>query len=234
MKPSTIYKLFGWIFSVLGIITIAIGIYLFYSENEFRKTNIKKEATITSIRQSIDSNGDVTYHVYIEFWVDGNYYEGRLNTYSSDMYVGAQQTIYYDPENPNNFRAEISSWIYLLLLFMGVIFFFIGSLFFFFLLHNKKRKQKVLSYNYIIQASIVGVKLNRTFQVNGRNPYYIEANYISPIDGKLYTYKSESIWQEVTPILTMRQITTIPVYVNPNNYAQYYVDIQSITQYLGN
>jgi hypothetical protein len=57
---------------------------------------------------------------------------------------------------------------------------------------------------------------------------------MSPYDGKLYTFKSEYFWQDVTPILQRYNITTIPVYINPNNYKEYVVDISQIKNYLGN
>ncbi len=99
---------------------------------------------------------------------------------------------------------------------------------------SRKKKKRVLSYNYVIQANIVGFNIDSSVSVNGRCPYRLEANYISPIDGKLYSYRSDNIWSDLTPILEQRQITTIPVYVNPNNYAEYYMDISSLKNFIGN
>ncbi len=227
-------KIFGGIFFAVGLLILTVGIFLLVSTNRFLKTAVETTATITYIDSRIDSDGDTNHTVTVEFKVKGEKYGGTLNYYSSSMYVGKKEQIYYDPSNPNNFKAKGSRVLIYITPIIGFVFILIGGGVFASLVRKEKKRKKLLSYNYVIQANIVGINLDTSLSVNGRNPYRLEANYINPNDGKIYSYRSEEFWIDITPILTQMQITTIPVYVNPNNYAEYYVDVSNLKQFIGN
>lgn len=227
-------KIFGSIFALIGVLLICGGIYMSISNSNFKKNAVETKAKITRIDTSRDSDGDTNHSVSVEFTVDGKHYEGSLNYYTSSMYIGKEETIYYDPNNPNHFKGAGGEFAVYILFAIGAVFFLIGSVVLIVQIKNGKKQKQVLSYNYIIQANIIGFAIDTTMRVNGRNPYKLEATYINPNDGKMYTYRSESIWADLTPILQQMQITTIPVYVNPNNYAEYVVDISSLKQFIGN
>lgn len=231
---NKVLKILGGLFFTIGIFFVGAGIFVKISYDNFLKTAVKTTATITSIGASHDNDGDVNHSVIVEFVVDGKTYSGELNYYSSSMRIGREETIYYNPENPNDFRSKGGSFLIWLFIFIGGLFAGIGIILIIVMIVQSKKKKRVLSYNYVIQASIVGFSLDTSTSVNGRCPYRLDATYISPIDGKLYTYKSDQLWADLTPILEQRQITTIPVYVNPNNYAEYYVDISSLKNLIGN
>lgn len=231
---NKILKIVGGVFFTIGILIIAGGIYLKVTFDSFVKTAVKTEATITHIDYHRDSDGDIKHTVLVAFIVDNKEYTGALNYYDSSMYIGKKESIYYDPANPNHFKGaenSVGTWV---LLVMGIVFSIIGGSFLFFVIRKNKKRKKVLSYNYVIHANIVGFNLNTSLSVNGRHPYRLDATYINPSDGKIYSYNSEAIWTDLTPILNSRQITTIPVYVNPNNFAEYYMDISSLQQFIGN
>ena len=94
--------------------------------------------------------------------------------------------------------------------------------------------KRVLAMNCIIQAQIGDFSLNRNLTVNGRHPYVLRASAISPYNGRAYEFKSDAIWNDLTPILHAYNITKVPVYVNPQNYEEYYMDTKYFQQYLGN
>ena len=227
---NKILKILGSIFLVIGIMMLSAGLYFKISFEEFRKNAKETTAVITSISGTGDSN-----NVLVEFIVDGTRYSGSLNYYNSNMYVGKEEKIYYQIDNPNKFKSKNKkNLLSVVFLIIGAVFPILGILFLVIPILKSKKQKRVLSYNYVIQASIVGCSIDTTVSINGRCPYRLEANYISPLDGKLYSYKSDELWADVTPILTQRQITTIPVYVNPNNYAEYYMDISALKNLIGN
>lgn len=227
-------RIFGIVFFAVGLMITIFGIKVVISTNQFMESAVKTQATITRIDTSYDSDGDVNHTASVEFTVDGSLYKGTLNYYTSAMYVGGKETIYYDPSNPNHFQGSGSKFATYIAVIVGGIFMLVGGGILIVQIILSKKKKKVLSYNYVIQANIIGFNIDTTMSVNGRNPYKLEASYINPNDGKMYTYRSESIWANLTPILQQRNITTIPVYVNPNNYAEYVVDISNLKQFIGN
>ena len=118
-------------------------------------------------------------------------------------------------------------------LFVGIssIFLISGILSFIKGINSKRIIKRVLAMNFIIQAQIVDF---RRGYLSSRIPTYIlKASAISPSDGKKYIFKSDAILHNLTPILHSYNITKVPVYVNPQNYNEYYVDMKFFQQYLG-
>lgn len=231
---NKVSKIIGIIFASFGLLFLILGIYFYKSDLDFKNKSIKTTGKITEIVTSYDSDGDSTNDVYVEFYVKGNKYNGRINYYTSSMYEGKDIVIYYDAKNPNNFRADGAVIGTLIFAILGGVFFLIGFVFIISIVLKNKKNKKVMGYNYRINATIIGITMNNSVMINGRHPYVLEANCMSPADGKLYTFRSEDMWQDATLILQQFNIITIPVYVNPQNYAEYVMDISSIKKYLSN
>lgn len=229
---NKIFKIIGGIFAVLGLFFLLLGIIFYIKDVEFKKTAIKTTGTITEI--VYDSSGESSSVVYVKFSVQGKTYEGKINYYTSSMYEGKSIVIYYDPSNPNNFQGEEASIVLLIFAILGGVFFLVGIIFILIVTLKNIKRKKVINYNYKINASIIGVTINQTAIINGRHPYVLEANCMSPTDGKLYIFKSDYLFQDVSPIIQQFNMTTIPVYVNPNNYNEYVMDIEQIKKYIGN
>lgn len=224
----------GMIFFALGMIFIVIGAMTYISESNFKKTSETTTGTIIDIESYRDSDGDTRYEVYVDFKVKGKTYSGSLNYYSADMDIGDSVVIYYNPDNPNTFKGENPALFLLLIFGLGSLFALFGLGFIIIAVRKRMIKNRVLKYNMIIQANISGCEINRNLAVNGRHPYILIATAISPYDGLIYTFKSDSIWNNLTTTIETYNITTVPVYVNPQNYKEYYVDIDSFKRYLGN
>ena len=114
---------------------------------------------------------------------------------------------------------------------IGSIFLIIGIVSFIKGIKSKRIIKRVLAMNFIIQAEIVDFR--RGYLNRGISTYILKASAISPYDGKKYIFKSDAILHNLTPILRSYNITKVPVYVNPQNYNEYYVDMKFFQQYLG-
>lgn len=93
--------LFGFAIVLIVVATIIISQTVNYSKN-----GVKTYATITKIETINDNLGDendVTHNVYVEFYVNGEKFEGKLDTYVYSMKKGKKVPIYYMPDNPNKF-----------------------------------------------------------------------------------------------------------------------------------
>lgn len=91
--------LFGFAIVLLVVASIIVSQTVKYSKN-----GVKTYATITKI-ETVNNLGDddVTHTVYVEFFVNGEKYEGKLDTYVYSMKKGKKVPVYYMPDNPNKF-----------------------------------------------------------------------------------------------------------------------------------
>jgi hypothetical protein len=65
----------------------------------------------------------------VEFYVDDEKIEGRLSFYSSGMDEGEKVTVFYDPDDPSDFKSKSEGTrIFVVLGFIGVAFALFGFL----------------------------------------------------------------------------------------------------------
>lgn len=233
-KANNSLNIIWIVFLILGIVFVGIAVMIHINDSNFKKNAMKTEATIIDIREYTDYDDEIEHDVFIEYRVQGNVYNKELDYYSSSMRIGGSVTIYYDPKNPNDFVSEGASIGIIACSIIGAIFAIIGSVLVGSSILKKSKKNKVLKYNTIIQANINSFDLNTSLVVNGRHPYVLRASAISPYDGLIYNFESDSIMTDLTPVFEAYKITKVPVYVNPQNYKEYYIDIDSFKIYIGN
>lgn len=232
-KNNLIQFILPTIFIAVGLLIIILGIYLNIENSKFMKTALQTEAEITNITTHRDSDGDTTHSVDVVFYVNGKEYEGELGSYSSNMYEGKAITVYYDPQNPNNFRSDNSNIASFILIPIGGIFFIVGSFTLYRYIKSTSLK-KLKEYGRRIDAKIDDVSLNTNYSVNGRHPYIIDCSYFNEIEDKVYSFTSQNIWTNIQPIIDAKNITTIPVYIDENDSSKYFVDISIFDNYIGN
>lgn len=130
-----------------GFQMVTLGLEVKNNSDEFEANSIKTQAIITKIKSSYvyDSDGDrrKTHDVYVEFTVDGVQYSGELNTYNINMQEGEETTIYYNPDNPNEFRGATSKWsnVSMIVNIISGFFFSVVVIIFFIVAIIKKRNE---------------------------------------------------------------------------------------------
>lgn len=227
MKKNNSEKLIWVSFFVAGLIFFLIGAFLsteiFNYENKIDTTGI-----ITDIESYRDIDGDVDYDVYVSYNVDGREYESKLNSYSATFYKGKEVNIYYNKEDPN--KIGMKSMDFLFLIFPGIgLAFMIGGGFNLLSKNNQKKLGKKLKETgELVYANYVKTRKNTSYAVNGVHPYNIVCEWNNPQDNKKYTFKSENIWDDPQRIIEEKNIKTVPVYINPENKKQYFMDLDYI------
>lgn len=102
----------NWIFAIIGVALIAAGIICLAKSENFKKTAVETEATITEIEIYEDSDGDTQYNVLVEFRADDEKIEGSLGYHVSGMKKGQTVQIFYNPNDPHDFKsASEDIWI---------------------------------------------------------------------------------------------------------------------------
>ena len=82
----------------------------------------------------------------------------------------------------------------------------------------------------IVNAKYLSTQINKNYTVNNRHPYNIVCEWDNSIDGKKYIFKSKNIWIDPENLIKDRNIKTFIVYINSNNFKQYYVDVDMLLE----
>lgn len=108
-------------FSLIGIVFIFIGIKLYRNITKFLETAESTTGEITNITSRMQSDGDIDHDVYVEFSVGGEIYSGKLYQYDSSMFVGKKINIFYNPDDPNDFKGPSPKFGAYVFIILGVI-----------------------------------------------------------------------------------------------------------------
>lgn len=219
------------VFLIVGIIFVALGLFIWNDTKNFMKNAIKTEATIERINERYHGDGDSDYDVYVSYFVDGESYTEELNTYNSSMREGKKITIYYNPDNPKEIISSDSSIIVIIFLIIGGVFVLIPLIWFIINLKNKKKRKRIIGYGCLIDANIVSVIQNTRVRVNGVSPFVIKASAVGP-DGTTYEFASDNLYDDTPNLIASNNIQKIQVYVNPSNYKEYIMDTESLNKYM--
>lgn len=91
-------------------------------------------------------------------------------------------------------------------------------------LRKRLIKNNVLRHGTIVQSEFVDVVLAE-YAVNNWRPYLIRTQWLDQQTNKLYFFKSGPITNN--PARFLKKELNIPVYINPSNPKQYYMDLEA-------
>lgn len=230
MKKDKCLGILEIVFSLIGVVMIVVAIIIGVNAVNKKKSYLPVDATITEIDSYRDSDGDVSYKVYVSYRVKGKWYDNvSLGYYSSSMDVDDVIEVFYNPENPGKITSLTGMWIGAGICgLMGIVFFCVGGgITIGNFLKNKRYKELIEGGRYCM-ATIDSIDWNRNYTVNGQHPYVIYCSCHDEYSDIIYKYKSDNIWYDPSPILETRGITELKVYIDRNDPKKYYVDISVI------
>lgn len=219
MKGDKALKFLWGTFTTMGAIIVIIGLIVFFSVCNYRN----KVDTVGVITNT--GNGTI-----VSYNVDGEEHESSFSGYSSSFHVGDEIEIYYDKDDVNKIGSKSLDLLYLILPGIGSIFLLIGVIGLGVLSHKKKKEKNLRENGELVYATYSETILNVNVRVNGRYPYNIIVEWNNPEDGKKYLLKSKNIYFNPEMLIEERNIKTFPVYINPNNKKQYFVDVDILNE----
>lgn len=230
MRNDKLIKVINGIFAVIGIILLISSVIVFIYNQRFISEAEEISGIVERIEAYRNSDGDINHRVYVSYAYGGKQYDNvRVNFYSSNMYEGKEITLYCDPENPGKVIVKGSDlFAVIILAAMGIIFTCIGVIPILVSIRRKAEKNKIRNTGRALYATIDEITYNKSYTVNGRHPYVIFCNYRDDYKDIVYRFKSENLWVNPEPVLTVG--STVKVYVDENNYKKYYVDAESMIQ----
>ena len=219
-KPNFDKKTLQKLYKQIGIIGILIGFVLlcfsiYYIVYDINRNN---NAVTTKARvKQVDFNGE-QYVLNISYDVQNQEY---TNTYIYDaesVTINEFIEIRYNRKNPSdiittNHMVQIITITPLAILFLTISIIYVVGL-----KKKEKRLKNLKEQGIHILADIEGIFANS-------NAKKIKAQYINPQDGKTYTYVSEDYYEDLLMLTSSKVITKVPVYINPKNTSDYYIDL---------
>lgn len=215
--------------SFYGIIFLILGIFLCI--NTF---NYKNVIETTGIIDEIYKDNKNKY-VYVAYIVNGKEYRSILNANSPSFREGKKIKVYYDKENPELISTKTTDLLIIFVPSAGLILILIGITG----LINSSKKAKNKKYlkenGTLIYANYEYININNKISKRyNRHPCNIICKWTDPIDNQSYIFKSDDIWIYIGKMINLinkYNIKQFPVYINPDNKKDYYVDIEILNGY---
>lgn len=226
-------KLFIGIFLAVGLGLLTGAYYSYTSTENFLKTSIATTGTVVENRyeRGSSSNSSGSYYGYIKFKsVDGNdvTFRSSVGTNPPSFDVGEEVKLNYDPKDPQNAKINtfFQLWFLALLLGgMGSVFTLIPLGILCFKVSRKKRDAWLRENGDRVSAKYLGVEIDSSLTVNGKNPYVIKSEWIDPVTNITHTFTSSHLWYNPEEHVKHLQL---PVYVDRNNRSKYCVDLSML------
>jgi len=105
---------------------------------------------------------------------------------------------------------------------LGVIFLIVGIIFILGGMSRRMRVIRAVSSGRFVRAEILGSRLTTS---GGRRLYHVECRFKDSSTGYVRTYKSRGFKEDPMKYIKSK---TVPVYIDPANYNNYYVDIDCV------
>lgn len=227
-KNNTIIYIILGIFAILGIYSMIMGVSMLVSSSTSKASTETVVAEITRISKQTDSKGEVSYFVFVDYEYEGvEYKDISLGVYIASMHEGKEIEILVNPKDPTDIKITSQDTIDAVGgIFMGVIFALVGIVPLIFMYKGKQRIKNLIETGYYIYAVVDSVEKNYGYSRNRQHPYMAYCTHEDEETGKKYKFQSPPMWKNPDPVIQVG--TRLKVYVERNNYANYYVDVDSL------
>ncbi|MDY3039783.1 MAG: DUF3592 domain-containing protein [Roseburia inulinivorans] len=215
--------IFFLVFAVIGVGMLIGSFSILNMETSAMDGAEEITAYITDIQIHRDSDGDVDHDVFVTYEYDGVTYEDqKITSYSSDMYIGEELILFYNPLRPTLLIVKGHEYFgFRMTLFMGIVFFLVGISYPFYQLIANLRKKHIVKSGCVLHATIEDIARNTSVRVNGQSPYVIYCSYYDALQNLTYRFKSDNLWTD--PGYVYRPGDPIQVVADPKNYKRYHV-----------
>ena len=214
-----VFRIFAIVGTVFMIVAIICGI------NGYRK-NSEYEHVMGRIDDIV--RHDDNHNVYVSYRFDGKeYYDIRINTYTSSMRVGDEIELLIDPDKPS--KADSPTGTVILVAVFGVIgvaFACVGIIPFVVKEKRRRKNEDLVNNGTAVWAKVDRVDVNTTYSVNNMHPRRIVAKYSDEYTGQEREYISDNLWEK--RYFDVPQDSEVRVYIDRNDEKKYFVDYESI------
>ena len=202
---------------IIGFIIFLISIMNYQKT----ATAINNIGNTNAVVKEIDTNNIAT----IEYVVNEKTYNKQIPT-PSNTSLNEEITIYYNKSNPDILADNKTTTIPTIILVISIIFFIYTIVLFLIDLKRQKRIKILKSTGIYIEANIEEILVNSKGKPKrGKYPYHIRCIYTNPSDKNIFRFESDNLYFNVNEYINEYNIKKLPIYVDKNDYKNYYIDI---------
>jgi hypothetical protein len=223
--------LVGIIFSIIGLVSLAIGLVLGRGQLELRERGVRVPGVVVAVDKNCRKG--CSYRPVVEFTAEGSQYRitGEVGNSSPTHEVGERVDVLYPRGQPK--EAQIDSWLESWFgTTFGLGFFAIfggmGLPMLFLSLRRRSDAEWARQFGMTVQTSFTEVMRDTRVKVNGRSPYRVVTQWQNPRDGKVYRFESDAMWMEPSKQLQGRG--QIAVKLDPDKPRRYWMDVSFLPQ----
>lgn len=216
---------FGVVFTIIGLITLAIAIVLVVLHINFVANSDEVEAIVTDVYETRDSDGDRVTHVFVTYEYEGNVYSNINYNGIGTSVLGETVTIKVNRDDPRDISGGSSLLVAGFLCIFTLAFGGIGISTLKKSKKKKRLKKMLLNEGRVILATVENIYVDRSITVNGRSPLRLTCSYTDSYSGMQYAFESEKVWNDLFAMY--KRGMNVNVYVLGNDYSKYYVDLEN-------
>ena len=243
-------KLFNIIIIVVAILLLVLGFYHITVQQKYINNGYKTIAFVENILKYPDANSEtyeedlkhyetlVKYYknigvmnkdsgaaIIITYDFKGKEYMCDLDYYSSEITIGQTLIIYLSEDDPTDFIYEKENKFGLYFCMIVGLSLLVGGLAFFFInKHNNKVNITLLKEGKVIEATILYADEDERKSSFDKHPFIFTCVYKNSETNEEKIYTSDSVYCKNKVISYIGK--TIKIYVDPNDYNNYYIDIK--------
>ncbi len=214
---------------VVGLVFLGAAGYLSYTDYLFQSTALHSTGKITDLRYSKSHDSSAVWYPQITFTDEQNErvtFESSTGSSSYRNSLGDSVDVLYQHGDAKNAKINDVTGLYLGPIVLGVL----GGVLLFFglvssrLLNKGSKHRTLMRSGKPLAAKIIAVELNDSISFNGRSPWNIVCQWLEPQTNTVHVFTSANFYYDPSPFISGESLT---VYVSPDNYKKYYVDISA-------
>lgn len=222
--------------SVLLIIAGLLSIFFSVRSNKVHKEFVNSASSTLAVVTKVDdyrnAEGNKLRRVFVSYEINGiEFNDIKLRETDSSLSKGDNVTIYYKENNPEDIRRKQEGFKRNIPFnILGIVMIIVGFIRFKYvnkienlLLNGKKVYAQVISVKENDNSTIKSL-IPKSHHHEIRKTYIVNCKYVSE-SNVIYYFKSDPIYQDARFLIEGK---TVPVYINPRDSKDYYVDLNSL------
>lgn len=209
---------------IIGIGLIIASFYFIISDYLKEQKSVQIDAKIISYTPN-NKGSDLE----ISYEVDNKTYKNKIYYNKQDLTSNDTISIKYNKNNPGIIIKNEHLILIIILISTGIIIFIISGNQILNYKYNIKRVKNLKTQGILIYAKIDEIFFdNKSKKKNNVQPYIVRLKYRNPKDDAVYIYDTNPIYYDIKSLIEKYDIKKVPVYLNPKNTYDYFVDIEQV------
>lgn len=215
------------VLSLIGAAILLVALLCYQSTDLFLQEAIRTEGRVVGFKEQ-RGDDSVTYRpvvVFLDTQENPIRFVSRVGSGRPAYSKGERVNVLYLSAEPE--AAKLESFFDLwgatvVFAVIGLPFFLIGTLMFVFGWLKKRKSISLKQTGIAVLANFQSVEPNYCVSINGRNPYKIVCQWLSPETQELHLFESDNLWFDPSDYIKTQTLT---VFIKPGDPKKYHMDV---------